>query len=109
MKSKDIMDLLKVNFCISKLLQCNPGSCCVHITGSVNNILCQSIGLSVSFVCLSLCLISNQSTSKNRVICVIPSVNLIPCCIKTQHSSAGTTVPRLDKFWCIISLSKITH
>ena len=37
LKSKDIVDLCKVNFCISKLLiQCNTGSCCVHITGGVN-------------------------------------------------------------------------
>ena len=36
-QSKDIVDLLKVDFCINKLFsQCNTGSCSVHITGGVN-------------------------------------------------------------------------
>ena len=49
-----IVDLCQKKFCISKLfIQCNTGSCCVHITGDINWYLCvsQSIGPSV---CLSL-------------------------------------------------------
>ena len=37
LKSKDIQDLCKMNFFISKLfIQCDTGSCCVHVTGGVN-------------------------------------------------------------------------
>ena len=37
MKSKEISEFYEVNVCISKLfIQCNTGSCCMHITGSVN-------------------------------------------------------------------------
>ena len=51
----------------------------MHITGGINIYLCvyKSIGPSVSCVCLSLCVISNQSTSKKYVIYVKPSGNLI--------------------------------
>ena len=85
LQSNDILDLCKVNFCIRKLIiHCNAGSCCVYITGGVNIYLyvCKSIGPSVSCVCLSLCVISNQSTSINHVIRVKPSVKLMSCCIK---------------------------
>ena len=92
LNSKDILDLFKVNFCINNLLiQCNTGSCCVHVTGGFNIYLyifvCQSVGPSVSYVCLSVCVyikrvISNQTTSKNHAICVKPSVHLMPCSIK---------------------------
>ena len=34
--------------------------------------------------CGYLCVISNQSTSKNHVIPVKPSVNLMPCSINTH-------------------------
>ena len=39
-----VADLSKVNFCISSLsIQCNTGSCCVHVTGGVNIYLCVSV------------------------------------------------------------------
>ena len=58
-KSKDIVDLHKLNFCITKLfIQCNTSSCCVHmsmvlLTGGVNTSLhvCQSIGPYMSRIC----------------------------------------------------------
>ena len=60
----------KVNFCISKLfIQSNTSSYCVFVCV-------------VLFVFVSLCVISNQSTSENHVIHVRPSGNLMPCCIK---------------------------
>ena len=46
-------------------------------------------------------MVSNQSTSKNHVICDKPSVNLMLCCIKHTHiqqGGAGTTkVPTENK------------
>ena len=86
---KSIVDLTKVSDLSSKLfIQCNTGICCVHVTrDSVNIYLCQSIGPCVSCLCLSVCVISNQSTSKNQVIHVTLSVNLIPCCMK--HTARG--------------------
>ena len=55
LKSKDIVDLCKVNNCISKLFtQCNAGSCCMHVASgvSISLSMCQSIGLCVCSVCL---------------------------------------------------------
>ena len=55
LKSKDIVDLCKVNICISKLFtQCNAGSCCMHVASgvSISLSMCQSIGLCVCSVCL---------------------------------------------------------
>ena len=72
MKTKDIVNLNEVNFDVSKLAsESNTGSCGVHVKGGVNIyfILCQSIGPCLSCVCSSVCVISNQSTSKNHVIC----------------------------------------
>ena len=64
LKGKDIVDLSKVNFCISKLLiQYNTGSFWVHITGGVNIYLCacKSIGPHVSCVFVSVCDIKSES------------------------------------------------
>ena len=37
LKSKDIQDLCQINVFISKLfIQCDTGSCCVHVTGGVS-------------------------------------------------------------------------
>ena len=72
--SDKFADLCKVNFCISKLfIKCNTGSCCVQGTGGVNIYLyaCWSIDPSVSYVCLRMCVISNQSTRKKHVISVL--------------------------------------
>ena len=44
--------------------------------------MCVSLLVPLYSVCLSVCVISNQSTSKNHVIRVKASVNLIICCIK---------------------------
>ena len=66
--------------------------------------MCQSIGpfmYCMLFVCV--CVISNQSASKNHVICVKRTTHLITCCIK------GTKISRLSKCTSVISLSKITH
>ena len=54
--------------------------------GSVNICLnvcvCQSTGPCLSCVCLSVFVISYQSASKNHVVPVNPSINLMPYCIK---------------------------
>ena len=60
----------------------------MHIAGGVNAYLyvCVSLLFPVYCVCLCICVISNQSTSRNHVICVKPSVNLMPCSIKHKAS-----------------------
>ena len=65
--------------------------------------------LSCVFVCV--CVISNQSSSKNHAISVKPSFSKFDALKKKKkkQGAAGTKVPRLDKFrWSLISLSKIT-
>ena len=44
--------------------------------------MCVSLLVPVCLACLLVSVISNQSTSKNHAICVKPSVNSMPCCIK---------------------------
>ena len=73
----------------------------------------QSVDLCVFSVCLFVCMISNQGTSKNHVICLKLSVNTKPCGIKRcarciKQGASDTKLPRLGKFRSIISLSKIT-
>ena len=41
-------------------------------------------------VCVSLCVISNQSTSKLYVICLKPPLNLTPCYINHTQDTLGT-------------------
>ena len=86
---KSIVDLTKVSDLSSKLfIQCNTGICCVHVArDSVNIYLSVYWPLCVLFVFICVCVISNQSTSKNQVIHVTLSVNLIPCCMK--HTARG--------------------
>ena len=81
----------------------------MHLTGGVNIYLC------VVPVC-SVCVISNQGTSKNHVIRVKSSVSkfskfnaLLLVAYNTKQGAFGTNVPRLDKFWAIILWSNITH
>ena len=71
LKSKDIVNLFKLNIYISKsFMQCNTGSCCVCITGSVNIYLyvCISflIPVCLVWVCVCVCMISNRSTRKSH-------------------------------------------
>ena len=67
-------------FYIRKLfIQGNAGTCCVHITGGANKYLCMCVSIFV-LVC-HVCVMSSQSTSKNNVFHVKPSLNLISCCI----------------------------
>ena len=62
--------LWKVNFwyhwIIHLIIACNKGSCCEHITGGANIYLygCVSLMASECAVCVYVCVISNQSTSK---------------------------------------------
>ena len=44
--------------------------------------MCVSLLVPVCHVCVCLCVISNKSTSKNNVIRVKLTVNLMPCCIR---------------------------
>ena len=86
-KSKDIVHLFKLNFCVSKLfIQCNRISCFVNIIDGVNMSLyvCFSLYLfwCVSSMCLCVYVMSIQSTSKSHVIRVKPLVNVMLCCIK---------------------------
>ena len=57
--------------------------------------MCVLLYWSLCILCMFVCVISNQSTSENQVICVKPSVNLIPHCINTQQGAANTNVARL--------------
>ena len=56
----------------------------VVCTGSVNIYLNVSVSLLVPVcpVCLSVFVISNQSTSKKYAVAVSPSINFMPYCIK---------------------------
>ena len=63
----------------------------------------------LSVLCVSVCVILNQSTSKKPHY-VSNSVNLVPCCIKYTHQGLSVTmVPRFDICRSIISVSKIVH
>ena len=59
-------------------------SCFEHMTGGVNRYLhlYQSSDPCVSCALVFVCVISDQSTSKNHVICVKSSVKLMPCWIQ---------------------------
>ena len=62
LKSKDLKNVCKITFCISKLfIQNNTGSCCVDITVAVNIPICVCVRVCVC-VCVSLlapvCLVS---------------------------------------------------
>ena len=83
LKSKDIEDLGKVNFCINGLfIQCNIVSYCVHTTGGVNRY--GYVFVSLCILCVfEMCVCDIKSEySKNHIIRVKPSVNFMPCCIK---------------------------
>ena len=57
-----------------------------------------SVYWSVCPVYWPVCVISSQSTSKNYVIHVKPSVSLMSCCIKHTEGTTNTKLPRLDRF-----------
>ena len=75
---------VKYFFLYQQVIQCNTDQWSLHITGGINIYLyvCQYISPCMLYVCLSICVISSQSTSKNHVIHAKPSVNLMPCWIK---------------------------
>ena len=55
LKSKDLKNVRKITFCISKLfIQNNTGSCCVDITVAVNINICICVCVCVC-VCLCVC------------------------------------------------------
>ena len=83
-KSKDIVDLCKINFCIIKLfIQCNKGSCCVHITGGVNVYSHVRISL-LNFectVCVCLC-VWFQVRVLVKTIWSVSNIRMMLCCMK---------------------------
>ena len=65
LKSKDIVDICKVNFDINNLfIQCNINSSCKHITSDVNTYLYVCVKQCICCVSLCICVISNGSTCK---------------------------------------------
>ena len=63
LKSKDIVHLCKVNFCISKLFtECNTVSCCVLMTGGANMYLYVHLSLLVPVCPVSLVYIAAYIT-----------------------------------------------
>ena len=99
------MDLFNINFCMSKLIiQCNTDSCYVHVTGSVNIYLYMCVRLLV-LLC-PVCVISNQSTSKNHVYSCQTFTKFDSLLHKTQQGAATTKIPNLDKSRSITSLRK---
>ena len=72
--------------------------------------MCVSVSVSVMYV--SVCVMSNQSTSKSHVICVKLSVNFRPCCINHTARHFSTKMLRLHHSRSVItkeiSLSKLT-
>ena len=93
------------------IIQCNTGSCCVHITGGANFFLCvcQSISPSVPCVCVSVQVIPNQSTTKKPFHLCQTFSKFDALLYKKKQGAPGTTAPRLKRFTSLISLSKITH
>ena len=66
--SKDIVNLYEVNLCIRQsFIHYNTGNCCGRIAAGANIYLyvCASILFLVCPACLSVCFISNKSTSEN--------------------------------------------
>ena len=80
-KSKNIADLCKVNFCISKLFCINNiiqvAAVCSEQVVLIYFYVCVSLLAPVCSLCVCLCVISNQSTSKNHIIRVKASVNVM--------------------------------
>ena len=95
-------------FCI---IQCNIGSCCVHITGDRNLFMrvFQSISPSASCVCVPVYVIPNWSTTKKPFYLCQTFSRLDALLYKKKQGAAGTKAPRLKRFTSLISLSKITH
>ena len=112
MKIIYILDLSRVNFCISKLFsQCNTGSCCMQIASGVNVyscVVCVSVNWSLCVMCLFFC-VSDQNTTSKNYMPFVSSLNLMPCCIKHRKVLLVLKlVLRLDKFKSIIILSNNT-
>ena len=66
----DLVNRYNLHLCIRKLfIHYNTDSCCAYVTGGANMYLyvcaCKYIGSCVSCVSLSVCVVSNQSTSKS--------------------------------------------
>ena len=107
-----MVDLFKVIFCISKIfIQCNIGSCCVHIIGGVNIYLfmCVSLLVHVCPVFVYLC-VWFQIRALTKAIPSMTNLQWIwsPVASNTQNGTAGITVPWFDNVRSIIPLSKIT-
>ena len=100
-KSKDFVDLYKVNFCISKLfIQCNTDSCCVNIITGVNKYI-----YSCLLVCWSLCVLSVFACVSYQLRVLAKTIH--PCqtfstfyavCIKYTARCWLYKLPRLKKF-----------
>ena len=79
----------KVNFWYQWIIQCNTDSCCEHIAHGVNIYLYGCVSLSVWLCCVSLCVcvcvILNQSTSKKPRY--VSDFSKTPCCIEHVSSS----------------------
>ena len=95
------------------VIQCSAGSCCMHITDGIKIYLCLCVILLVPLCAVCVCVwYQTRVLPKNHVICVKPSVNVMPSFIKhtaLRYHGAGTNVTRLNKFRSIISLRKIKH
>ena len=64
------MDLCEVNFCISKLF--NVIQVAAVCTGGAITYIYMYVSVywcCVSYVCLSMCMTSNQSSAKNHIMC----------------------------------------
>ena len=82
LKSKGIVTLCKVNFCINKLfIQCNTAICCVHTTGGVKIYLCLCVSLLVCVFCVFVSVCVNQIRVLAKTMSSVSSVNLKCCCI----------------------------
>ena len=110
LKSQDLLTVCK--FLYNQVtLQCIRSGCSVHMAGGVNICLYVCVLMYWSLVlrvCLSMCVISNQCTSKKRH--AFPTFSKFDALLlKTQQGATGTKVPRLHKCWFIISLSRTIH
>ena len=114
-KSKDFVDLYKVNFCISKLfIQCNTDSCCVNIMTGVNKYI-----YSCLLVCWSLCVLSVFACVSYQLRVLAKTIH--PCqtfstfyaVLHKIHSKVlvvqVTKAQKAIIFWAIILLGTITQ
>ena len=110
LKSKYIFESNFLILFFKSFIQCYAHSWCGHIIGGVSIYLYECVSLLVRAcvvcLCLRVCVISNQTTSKKPHY--VSDLSKVDILLHKQGPSV-TKVPRLDMCKSTTSLSKITH